>query len=168
MHVRRASHGSAPPLNCGVMRLFSAIRWFLLIPSAVAAWYVAVFVSVLLREIIVGRCLGSDLPRPEYCQASWFPLEFLSDALLFSGVGLSAVTVVVVAAVVAPSHKAHVAWVALGAGAILATIMGYGTGFVAEAAVAIASGVLAAVVMSRTVMRSRHATVAPTNVVPNA
>jgi hypothetical protein len=150
------------------MRLFSAIRWLLLIPSAVAAWYVAVFVSVLLREIVVGRCLGSDSPPPEYCQASWFPVEFLSDALLFFGVGLSAVAVVVVAAVVAPSHKAPVAWVALGAGAILATVMGYSAGAVAEAAFAIASGVLAAVVVSRTNLRSRHAAVAPTNIVPNA
>jgi hypothetical protein len=168
MHMRRAGSRNARPLNCGVMRLFSAIRWLLLIPSAVAAWYVVVVISVLLREVIVGRCLGSDSPRPEYCQASWFPLEFLSDALLFFGVGLSAVAVVVVAAVAAPSHKAQVAWVALIAGAILAALMGYGTGAVAEAAVAIASGALAAVVMSRTTMRSRHATVAPTNIVPNA
>src|SRR5262245_21606338 len=109
----------------GVMRLFSVIRWLLLVPSAVVAWYFAVAVSVLLRELVVGRCLGSDAPPPQYCHASWFPLEFLSDALLFFGVGLSAAVVVVVAAVVAPSHKAHVAWLALGAGAILAAVMGY-------------------------------------------
>ena len=94
------------------MRLSSVIRWLVLVPSAVVAWYFAVFVSVVLREIVVGRCFGSDAPPPEYCQASWFPREFLSDALLFFGVGLSAVVVVVVAAVVAPSHKRHVAWVA--------------------------------------------------------
>jgi hypothetical protein len=168
MRLLRAGQRSARRLNCGVMRPFSAIRWLLLIPSAVAAWYVAVFVSILFREIIVGRCLGSDSPHPEYCQASWFPLEFLSDALLFFGVGLSAVTTVVFAAVVATSHNAPVAWVTLGAGAVLATLMGYGTGFVAEAAVAIASGALVAVAISRTTMRSRHATGAATNVVPNA
>ena len=152
----------------GVMRVSSVIRSLLLVPSVVAAWYFAVFVSVVLREVVVGRCFGSDAPPPEYCQASWFPREFLGDALLFFGVGLSAVVVVVVAAVVAPSHKRHVAWVALGAGAILATVMGYSTGAVAEAAVAIASGVSAAVVMSRTTIGSRDATGAPTNVVPNA
>jgi hypothetical protein len=168
MRLRCAGSRIARPLNCGVMRLSSVIRWLLLVPCAVAAWYFAVVVSVVLREIVVGRCLGSDAPLPEYCQASWFPLKFLDYALLFLGVGLSAVVVVVVAAVVAPSHKSHVAWVALGAGAILATVMGYSTGAVAEAAVAIASGVLAAVVMPRTTIGSRDASVAPTNVVPNA
>ena len=122
MHSRRAGQGSAPPLNCGVMRLPSVIRWLLLVPSVVAAWYFAVFASIVLREVVVGRCFGSDAPPPEYCQASWFPREFLGDALLFFGVGLSAVVVVVVAAVVAPSHKRHVAWAALVAGAILATV----------------------------------------------
>ena len=149
-------------------RLFSAIRWLLLIPSVVAAWYFAVFVSVVLREVVVGRCFGSDAPPPGYCQASWFPRELLGDALLFFGVGLSAVVVVVVAALVAPSHKRYVAWVALVAGAIVATAMAYGTGAIAEVAVAIAAGVLAAVVVSRTTIGSRHATVAPTNVAPNA
>jgi hypothetical protein len=168
MRSRRASHGSVRPLNCSVMRLFSVIRWLLLVPSVVAAWYFAVFVSIVLREVVVGRCFGSDAPPPEYCQASWFPREFLADALLLFGVGLSAVVVVAVAAVVAPSHKRHVAWVALVAGAILATVMGYGIGAVAEVAVAIAAGVLTAVVVSRSTIGSRHATVAPTNVVPNA
>jgi hypothetical protein len=132
----------------------------------VAAWYFAVVVSVVLREIAVGRCFDSDDPPPRYCQASWFPLEFLSDALLFFGVGLSAVVVVVVAVAVAPSHKAHVAWIALGAGAIAAIVIGYDAGAIAEASVAMASGVLAAIVMSRNV--SRRAAAVPTSVALNA
>ena len=168
MHTRRASHGSARPLNCGVMRLFSAIRWLLLVPSAVAAWCFVFFFSLVLHEVVVGRCFNSDAPPPAYCQASWFPREFLHDALVLFGAGLSAVVVVIVAAVVAPSHKRHVAWVALAAGAILAAVMAYGSGAVAEGAVAIAAGVLAAVVVPRTSIGSRHARVAPTNVVPNA
>jgi hypothetical protein len=66
VHTRRAGHLVARPLNCGVMRLSSVIRWLLLVPCAVAAWYFAVVVSVVLREIVVGRCLGSDAPLPEY------------------------------------------------------------------------------------------------------
>jgi membrane protein DedA with SNARE-associated domain len=100
----------------------------LLVPSTVAAWCFAFFMSVVLHEVVVGRCLDSDAPAPEYCRASWFPLEFLRDALVFFGVGLSAVAVVMVAAVVAPSHKRHVAWIALTAGAALAAAMGYSTG----------------------------------------
>ena len=167
MHVRRASHGSAPPLNCGVMRLFSVLRWFFLVPSAVAAWYFAVLISAVLYSIVVMPCRDSDVPLPEFCEASWFPLEFLDGAIVFFGIGLSAVLVVAVAAIVAPARKAHVAWVSLAAGAIVATVMAYDTGAVAEAAAAIASGVLAAIVVSRTT-GSRHAMVARTSVVPNA
>jgi hypothetical protein len=149
------------------MRLISAFRWLLLVPSAGVGWYVVFFVSLVLHDVVVGRCFSSDGPLPEYCQAPWFPREFLHDALVLFGVGTSAVVVVTVAAVVAPSHKRLVAWVALAVGAALATVMGYGSGAVAEAAVAIAAGVLTAVVVSRTT-GSRHATVAPTNVVSNA
>jgi len=56
----------------------------------------------------------------------------------------------------------------LAAGSIAAIIMAFGTGAVAEFAVAIVSGVLAAFLVSRATMGPRHATVAPTNVVPNA
>jgi hypothetical protein len=66
MRLRCAGSRIARPLNCGVMRLSSVIRWLLLVPCAVAAWYFAVVVSVVLREIVVGRCLGSDAPLPEY------------------------------------------------------------------------------------------------------
>jgi hypothetical protein len=150
------------------MRLSSVIRWLLLVPSAVVAWYFVFFISLVLHEVVVGRCFDSDAPPPDYCQASWFPRDFLHEALVFFGVGLSAVVVVFVAALVAPSHKRHVAWVALAAGAALAIVAAYGAGAVAEAGVAIVAGVLAAVVVSRATIGSRHATVARTNVVPNA
>jgi hypothetical protein len=140
----------------------------LLVPSVVVAWYLAVFVSVVLHEIVVGACLDSDARPPEYCQAAWFPLQLLDDALIFFGVGLSAVAVVSAATLVAPSHKRPVAWVAVAAGAVLAIGMGYSAGAVAEAALAIASGVLAAVVASRTTRGgARNAAVTKTNVVPN-
>ena len=157
-HLLRSQAGK--PRNkssTAVMRLSSAIRWLLLVPSAVAAWYVAFFVSFLLHEVVVGRCFGSDAPPPEYCQAAWFPREFLHDALVFFGVGLSAVVVVLVAAVVAPSHKGHVAWVALAAGATLAIVAAYGSGAVAEAGVAVVAGVLTAVVVSRTTFGRENA-----------
>jgi hypothetical protein len=131
------------------MRLSRVIRWLLLVPSAVVGWYFAFFISLALHEVVVGRCYDSDARPPDYCQASWFPREFLHDALVLFGVGLSAVVVVLVAALVAPSHKAHAAWVTLAAGAALAIVAGYGTGAVAEAGVAVVAGVLAAVVVSR-------------------
>ena len=147
-------------------RLFRTIRWLLLIPSAIAAWYLAAFVSVLLYAVVIMPCRASDTPLPQFCQASWFPLEFLDHAIVFFGVGLSAVLVVLVAAVVAPFRKAAVAWVALATGAIVAIVMVYGTDGVAaaEAVVAIASGALTAVLVSRVTIGSRHAEVATTDV----
>ena len=43
------------------MRLSSAIRWLLLVPSAVAAWYFAVIVSVVLREIVASLERGDPV-----------------------------------------------------------------------------------------------------------
>ena len=71
--------------------------------------YLAAFIGILLYGLVIMPCRNSDAPLPQYCQASWFPLEFLDSAIVFLGVGLSAVFVVVVAAIVAPSRKAYVA-----------------------------------------------------------
>jgi len=150
------------------MRPSSVIRWLLLVPSAVTAWYLAFFISLALHEVVVGRCMDSDAPPPGYCQASWFPRELLHDVLVFFGVGLSAVAVVLVAALMAPTHKGRVAWIALAAGATLAMLAAYGIGAVAEAAVAIVAGGLTAVVVSRATVGSCNARVARTNVVPKA
>jgi hypothetical protein len=38
MHMRRAGHGSAPPLNCGVSRRWERYAWLTTTASTVAAY----------------------------------------------------------------------------------------------------------------------------------
>jgi hypothetical protein len=150
------------------MRRIDVIRWILVIPSAVAAWYFAFILSVLVGAIVVGPCMDSDYPQPRFCEASWVRFALAHRLPIRFGIGLSAVLVVIVSAIVAPYHRVLVAWAALGVGAIVAGIMGYEAGAVAEAAVAGASGLLAAVFVSVSARGSQDARVARTNVVPNA
>ena len=168
VHMRRAGQRSAPPLNCGVMRRIDVIRWVLVIPSAVAAWYFAFILSFLVVAIVVGPCMDSEYPQPTFCEAPWVQFALGHDLPIRFGIGLSAVLVVIVSAIVAPYRRVAVAWAVLGVGAIVAGIMGYEAGAVVEAAVAGASGLLAAAFVSLSVRKSQDARVARPNVVPNA
>jgi hypothetical protein len=151
------------------MRLPSVVRWILVVPGAIAAWYFALLLSELLFGFIVAPCMSSDGPQPYFCEAAWYPREALQDGILFFGVGLSATLVVLVSALIAPSHRTAVAWTAVGTGAAVASVIAFGTGeFFAETLFAIACGVIAAVIVSRATGGSRHAKITRTNVVPNA
>jgi hypothetical protein len=155
-------------LNSGAVNLRTVIRWVLVVPSAVVAWYVAVSASALVFAVVVTPCKSSDGPPPDFCEAPWFPLELVERLLFLFGAGLSATLVVTVAAIVAPSQRVGVAWTALAVGAIVAGVMGYDTGAFTEAAVAIAAGALTAVMVSRFVSGSRGARAARADVSPSA
>jgi hypothetical protein len=146
------------------MRLPSVIRWILVIPSAIVAWYFAFLVGATLFVSLVGPCFDTDAPQPQFCEATWF--EPMRRGLFFFGVGLSAILVVVASAIMAPSHRSAVAWIAAGAGTVMASVMGFRAEAIAEAVVAIACGTLAAFFLPRFLSRSRGKKVAHTNVVP--
>jgi hypothetical protein len=162
----RAGHLVTPPLNCGGMRPSSVIRWILIVPSAVVAWYFAVVVALMLGALV--PCRDSDGLQPLFCDSGWFPAEALEQAVVFFGVGLSAALVVAVSAIMAPSKRAAVAWLAAGVGTVVASILGYRVEAFAEAAVAIACGFVIAALVSRATRASNRPNVARTNVVPNA
>jgi hypothetical protein len=135
------------------MRTADTFRWALVVPSAVLAWYVAVFFGVLFSAFVVAPCSDSDAPPPQFCEAAWFVPVRLGVVPFW--VGVSAIMVVTVSALVAPSHRAAVAWLAAGIGTAVALVMGYSAEAFFEAVVAIACGVLAAVVVGRVVRGSR-------------
>jgi hypothetical protein len=165
--MRRAGQRSVRRLNCGVMRRVDVIRWILVIPSAFAAWYVAFIFSILVGAIVVGPCIDSEYPQPRFCEAPWVQLALAHRLPIRFGIGLSAVLVVIVSAIMAPNHRVTVAWTALGVGAIVASVMGYRAEAVAEAAVAVGFGLLTAVFVSVFVRGAPDAKVARTSVVPN-
>jgi hypothetical protein len=148
------------------MRLPSVVRWILVIPSAIVAWYFAFLLGVALFVFVVGPCFDTDAPQPQFCEATWF--EPMRRGLFFFGVGLSAILVVAASTIMAPSHRTAVAWIAAGVGTVVASVMGYRAEAIAEAVVAIACGALAAFFLPRVLSRRRGNNVAHTKVVPNA
>ena len=149
------------------MRLPSVVRWTLVVPSGVVAWYFAFVGSIVLHGLIVAPCMSSDGAQPSFCEAAWFSVESSKRVVVLFGAGLSAALVVAVSALVAPSRRTTVAWFAVGIGAAAASWMGYRAGAVAEAAVAIACGIIAAVLVSR-LQQSVNRKIARTSAVPNA
>ena len=138
------------------MRLSSVVRWILVVPGAVVGWYFALVVSALLFGFLVAPCMSSDGPQPYFCEAAWYPREALFHGMSFFGAGLSAILVVTVSALMAPSHRTGVAWIAVGIGATVAIVLTYGTDeLLAETLFAIACGGIAAVVVSRATGGSR-------------
>jgi hypothetical protein len=150
------------------MRLINVIRWVSVVPSAVIAWYVAYLVGAVLFAVVVAPCWSSDEPQPRFCDAAWFPLDFVERGVFFFGVGLAASLVVAVSACVAPSHRTAVAHTALGVGTIVAGVMGYLAEALAEAAVAVVCGCIAAAVVSHFDRKAGDLKGARPNVVPNA
>ena len=149
------------------MRLPSVVRWILVVPSAIVAWYFALLVSALLFAFIVAPCMDSDSPQPYFCDAAWYPRQALFRGIYFFGAGLSAVLVVAVSVLVAPSHRPRVAWTAVATGAAIASVMTFRTDLFVVAVFAIACGVTTAVVVSRG-SASLRSKVTRTDVVPNA
>jgi hypothetical protein len=131
------------------MRLVDIIRWLAVFPAAVIAWYVAFFVGAFILGIIVAPCRSSDVPRPGFCEAVWFPLDLVERGVFFFGAGLSATLVVMASTFVAPSYRGAVAWLAVGAGTVAAAVMGYAVDALPEAGVAIGCGICTAWVLSR-------------------
>jgi hypothetical protein len=167
MHTRRARQLVTRPLNCGVMRV-SVVRWILVVPAAVVAWYFALLVSALLFGFIVAPCMSSDGPQPYFCEAAWYPRQALFHGIYFFGAALAAVLVVAISALVAPSHRTAVAWTAVGMGAAVAIAMTYRRDLFLVAVFAIVCGAIAAVVVARATSGTRNSKIRRTNVVPNA
>jgi hypothetical protein len=132
-----------------------SIRWLILIPACIAAWYVALFAGILLHGVLFSYCPPSMVAYGTFCDAEWFPTA--ERILICSGAALSAVFVVTTASLVAPAHRIFVSRLACGVGAIVATIMAVKLGTYAELISAIAAGVLAAIAVSLIIRRSEVA-----------
>lgn len=117
------------------------IRWLLLIPATVAAWYGALFLGLGLHGLLFSLCPPELAAYGFICEATWFdPAE---RALIGICAGVSAALVVFTAAAVAPSHRVEVAWAALAVGMAMAAYIGVRTGFYGAFASACLAGMVA-------------------------
>jgi hypothetical protein len=84
----------------------TTIRWMLVIPSAWAAWCMAVLVGILVYSIGNALC-PPELMESGGCGASWYPLFFKSTIIFCASI--SAIFTVLAGSYMAPTHRATVA-----------------------------------------------------------
>lgn len=123
-------------------------RWIAAIPAAVAGWWLVVFAAIALHGLAFSFCPPDDVVSGA-CVAPWF--SRFETGLVYASVALSAVLVVVLPAVVVPAHRALIAWIAYIAGAVVAVSIGRSATHIV---VALAAGLVAAVVVSKVYARS--------------
>jgi hypothetical protein len=126
-----------------------AIRWVLILPAAIAAWYAALFITIGLYQGVEAIC---PLGRIESgrCLAPWFLSA--SDAFIALGAALAAALIMVACTLLAPTHKRHVAIATFVAGTVTAIMAGWRD---------FESAVLAAIVSGAIVLATLYLRLAP-------
>ncbi|MFY0666336.1 MAG: hypothetical protein JXQ97_17070 [Natronospirillum sp.] len=114
-------------------------RWLAVIPSSIIAWYAMFILGMFVLFGINYLCPPEDIVSGQ-CMAWWYSYAEQSTIYLF--VALSAFFVVVCAAIVAPSHRMYVAWVAYLSGFLVAVYFVSQTSTVGEFVSAILAGLL--------------------------
>ena len=106
--------------------MIRTLRWILVIPMAVAGWFIAFASAVTLHSLIWDFC-PPEFQVSGMCTHPW---AFIAeDLLVWSGAFVSAVLVVAFAARTAPSYKSQVATACLVIGVAVGT---YSSIFVAS------------------------------------
>jgi hypothetical protein len=115
------------------------LRWVMVIPAAVIGWWLAIIIGLSLTHIPEYFC-PPEFMVSDLCMAPWYG-PILSGILIFSA-ALSAFLVLVVAVLVAPSHRALVAKGVFVAGSLYATYLAFTISAWAECAGAIICGLV--------------------------
>jgi hypothetical protein len=119
------------------------IRWILVLPTALAAWYAALFISIALYRGVEALCPFGQVESGR-CFAPWF-LDS-SDAFIASGAALAAALIMIACTLLAPTHRRQVAITTFIVGTIAAIMMGWET-FAAATIAAIISGAIVLVIL---------------------
>lgn len=130
------------------------LRWLLVVPAAVAAWYSVFVVGIFAHgyveetlcpagEMVSGICTNRDVQR-------------ILKVVVHAFVALSAAAVESAAVAIAPSHRNGTAWIVFAVGAVVAVVFGVATAAYTEAVAAILSGLLTAIAIIRYLRSSSH------------
>jgi hypothetical protein len=119
------------------------IRWILVLPAAVAAWYAALFISIALYKGVEALCPFGKVESGR-CFAPWF-LD-ASEVFIASGAALAAALVMIACTLLAPTHRRQVAIATFIVGTIAAIMMGWET-FAGATITAIISGAIVLVIL---------------------
>jgi hypothetical protein len=128
----------------------TALRWTWIPIASVIAWYVALFLGIVLLSIATSIatyfCPESEMIS-DTCVAPWF--RVVEAGIFCFSTALSAVFVITAAVLVAPAAKALIAWLAFAIGSIVALIFALGTWAWGMFASAVIAGLFTAFILAR-------------------
>ncbi len=128
-----------------VLSATQVARWALVIPGAVAAWWLAFILGIGVYVGVEKLCPSNQM-QFGHCTASWFVTA--EYAALAFGAAMAAALVMTTCVALAPTHKRHVAITTFVAGAIVAVFMGVDS-FLLPMVAAIVTGALVLVILLR-------------------
>ena len=123
-------------------------RWAAVLPAALVAWHVALFLAVAALSFLESLCPPESVISGR-CTASWFPPA--EKTVFCVGAALAAALIVVSVAVVAPAKTVGAAYVSLAIGGSIALWLAIETQAWGEFASAIAAGGISVLVVRRLV-----------------
>jgi len=98
----------------------SPIRWLLVLPVAIAAWFVSLFIGIVMFVGVEALCRSEVSGGP--CAAPWS--ANLQYAVVAFGAGLAATLIMVSCTWLAPTHKRQTAIATFVVGTIVAIYLG--------------------------------------------
>lgn len=125
-----------------------SIRWILILPAAIAAWYVALLLGLGLYQALEALCPAGQV-ESGHCVAPWF--RPVSDGLVALGAALAAVLVLIACTLLAPTHRRQVAIATFAVGAVIAVFMGTSASAYAAMVSAVVAGAVALAILLRRV-----------------
>ena len=126
------------------------LRWLLIIPAAVVAWYAAIILALVMHAGLDILCPAEQMIS-SLCVAPWY--EAASNAVVCVGAGLAALLIMLACTSLAPAYKKQVAVATFVAGAAVAALMGWNVGAFAPMLAAMVTGALALWVLTRRLAR---------------
>lgn len=98
------------------------LRWLLVLPAAMAGWYLALVTGLLLHAGAEALCPPADQVSG-LCIAGWF--QTVEECLLVLTAALAATLVVLLPALTSPKQRHRVGLIAFIAGTMLALVIGW-------------------------------------------
>jgi hypothetical protein len=123
------------------------LRWLLVGPAAIAAWYLVFIVGLFTHGFLDEALCPAGEMESGMCMNRRVRLTL--GILVHVFVALSAVAVVSTAVAVAPSHRNRTAWVAFVTGSVVAVAFGIAAWAYTEAVAAAAAGLLTVIAVAR-------------------
>lgn len=122
------------------------IRWILILPAAIAAWYVSLFLGLALYQGLEALCPPDQMESGQ-CFAPWFLTA--SKVLIALGAALAATLVMVTCTWIAPAYKRQVAIATFVVGTAVAIILAWNLEFAAMASAIVAGAIALAILLRR-------------------